>query len=168
MAGMRRPILRRIIALLVGFVAVGCSPNVTLPSHASTTAQPTQAIIDDPFLASGQVVYAKYCAHCHGANGEGQSPDSAQRTADLGYKLVPAHDASGHTWQHPDDLLRQVIREGVQNPLNLYWMAPYEEVLSAEEIEAVIAYMKLWWTDEQRGAQRAVTERWERSRSPGS
>ena len=122
-------------------------------------------ITEDPQLAMGQVVYAKYCGHCHGINGEGQEPVSAEKTLALGYHVVPAHDSSGHTWQHPDALLVQVIEEGVQNPLHLYIMASYADVLSSEEIVAVIAYMKLWWTDEQRAHQQALTDAWEAARS---
>ena len=52
-------------------------------------------------VASGEVVYRAHCASCHGANLEGQ-PDWRNRLPS-GRLPAPPHDASGHTWHHPDE-----------------------------------------------------------------
>lgn len=106
----------------------------------------------------GEKNYNVYCAHCHGYDGEGQLADTLERTRALGYHTVPPHDSTGHTWMHTDELLLQVIREGIQNPLDLYVMAGYSSVLSDQEIMEIIDYIKGWWTEEQREYQRQITE----------
>lgn len=114
----------------------------------------------DPILHTAQANYNIYCAHCHGYAGEGHNPSSEKIAKDLGYAIVPAHDASGHTWEHPDQLLFEVIKYGIENPLNLYPMAEYGSRMSDDEIMGVIDYMKRWWTADQRAHQARLTEAW--------
>jgi mono/diheme cytochrome c family protein len=99
------------------------------------------------------------CAHCHGSAGAGQIAATVPNTQQLGLHIVPPQDATGHTWQHPSQLLRQVILNGIQNPLDHYPMPPFEGVITDEEIDQLIAYISLWWTDEQRQWQAQVTQR---------
>ncbi|MEL6527695.1 MAG: hypothetical protein AAFQ07_18495, partial [Chloroflexota bacterium] len=42
---------------------------------------------------------------------------------------------------------------GVQAPTNFYAMTAFGEGLSDDDIFAIIDYMSLWWTDEQRAWQ---------------
>ena len=63
-------------------------------------------------LALGQSVYAAHCATGHGQRGEGQ-PNWQARRAD-GSLPAPPHDASGHTWHHPDEVLIEIITVGGQ------------------------------------------------------
>lgn len=109
-------------------------------------------------MSTAQFNYNRNCAHCHGYGGEGQHPNTIERTINLGYHLVPPHDASGHTWQHPDQLIFETIKYGVQAPTNFYVMTPFDEQLTDEEILAVIEYISLWWTDEQLNWQAQLTE----------
>jgi mono/diheme cytochrome c family protein len=37
-------------------------------------------------------------------------------------------------------------------------MPAFAGQLSEQEVEAILAYIKTWWTDEQRAAQARVTE----------
>lgn len=137
-----------------------CNSNIEMPS--AVTAIPVEAIptIDpaDVRMSTAQFDYNRNCAHCHGYGGEGQHPATIERTLNLGYHLVPPHDASGHTWQHPNQLLFETIKYGVQAPTNFYVMTSFNEQLSDDEIFAVIEYMSLWWTDEQRNWQSQLTE----------
>ncbi len=148
------------ISFLLLLVLVACSPTNTRPSPV--TAIPPEAIPtinpEDELMANAQFNYNRNCSHCHGNGGEGQHPDTLERTENLGYHLVPPHDASGHTWQHPDQLLFETIKYGVQAPTNFYVMTGFSEQLSDDEIFAVIDYMKLWWTDEQLAWQAQVSE----------
>jgi mono/diheme cytochrome c family protein len=112
----------------------------------------------DTYLAAGQRNYNTYCAHCHGYAGEGQHPATIDQTQRYGYNLVPAHDDTGHTWQHPDQLLFEVTKYGIRSPLNLYRMTPFDEQLSDDEIFGVIDYMKTFWTEQQRDYQQQLTD----------
>jgi len=151
--------------LFVTFFAVlgsACSSNSTpapLPIQPTDSPERIAEIAASPSLQIGEQVYIRLCAHCHGYGGEGQPPSSAQNTLNLGMNTVPSHNATGHTWQHPDQLLEEVIRVGIQNPLDHFPMPSFEGRLTDEEITAVIEYIKLWWTDEQRDSQQRVTER---------
>jgi len=63
-------------------------------------------------VALGQQVYRAQCASCHGVNLEGQ-PNWQQELASGGHP-APPHDASGHTWHHPDALLFDIVKRGGQ------------------------------------------------------
>lgn len=99
-------------------------PNSTIP------------LASPEVLAQGQVVYESTCAACHGANGEG----------DIGSPL----NGSAHAWHHVDSQLRLIIRDGIPGTE----MPPHGEHLTSDEIDAVISYIKAWWTPEQRAMQR--------------
>lgn len=98
--------------------------------------------------AEGKVVYDQYCASCHGMNGEGQAnwqyPDAD------GFLPAPPHNDSGHTWHHSDIQLLAVIAEGRNK------MPPFAETLTAAQQEAVLAYIKTFWSPEIRAAQEGV------------
>ena len=72
---------------------------------------------DASVLATGAVVYQKHCAACHGAHLEGQ-PRWRERDAQ-GRMPAPPHDASGHTWHHPDRLLFDITKQGVAKAAKL-------------------------------------------------
>jgi mono/diheme cytochrome c family protein len=103
-------------------------------------------------LELGEKLYAQHCASCHGANLEGQ-PDWRKRLAN-GRFPAPPHDASGHTWHHPDEVLFAVTKHGLVPP---YAPAGYESdmpafggKLSDQEIRAVLAYIESRWSPEVR------------------
>jgi len=81
----------------------GGSPSVVLRTDDATV------------LATGAAVYQKHCAACHGARLEGQ-PLWRQRDAQ-GRMPAPPHDATGHTWHHPDQLLFDVLYDPWPTPL---------------------------------------------------
>lgn len=61
-------------------------------------------------LALGRSLYGQHCASCHGVNLEGQ-PDW-RKPLPNGRLPAPPHDASGHTWHHPDEILFRITKEG--------------------------------------------------------
>ena len=103
-------------------------------------------------LATGEQLYATHCASCHGANLEGQ-PDWRRRKAD-GRLPAPPHDDSGHTWHHDDQLLFDIVRDGLVPPRAPAGyqtdMPVYGGVLSDAEIRAVLAFIASRWSDEVR------------------
>jgi mono/diheme cytochrome c family protein len=115
---------------------------------------------DDPaVLATGRKVYAANCAACHGARLEGQ-PNWRER--DAGGRLpAPPHDASGHTWHHPDEVLFAITKFGVARAARLQdyvsVMPAYEGTLTDAEIVAVLSWIKSQWPEAIRRQQEEVT-----------
>ena len=108
---------------------------------------------DDPqVLRVGARIYAQQCAACHGAKGEGQ-PDWRDRGPD-GLLPAPPHDASGHTWHHPDEQLFAITQQGLAQLINQpdyrTAMPIYGGVLSDDEIVAVLSWIKAQWPPEVR------------------
>lgn len=152
-----------ILLFITGIVVLaGCQTSSEPPIVAvRPTDSPERAAIiaANPNLQAGQTIYNLRCAHCHGYAGEGQLLSTVPNTQQLGLHTVPPHDATGHSWQHPSQLIEQVILNGIENPLEHYPMPSFAGVVTQEEIDQLIAYMRLWWTDEQRAWQAQVTQR---------
>lgn len=140
-----------------------CQPESPPPlaiTLIAPSARPTSSLTD-PLQRRGQEVYNLVCAHCHGYSLEGQLASTIDNTLALGMHLVPALSSQGHIWQHPDQLLERVIREGIASPLPQYPMPAFGEDLDDRDIRAVIAYVKLWWTADQRELQARLTDAWD-------
>ena len=80
-------------------------------------------------------------------------PDWRNRKPD-GRLPAPPHDASGHTWHHPMDMLFRMTRDGIVPPLapDGYEsdMPAFGGVLSDNEIRAVLSHIESRWPDEIR------------------
>lgn len=105
----------------------------------------------------GRDLYAQNCASCHGAKLEGQ-PDWKRRLEN-GRMPAPPHDESGHTWHHSDQDLFTITKLGVGGVVPGYEsdMPAYGEILSDEEIAAVLAIIKSIWPERERESQARVT-----------
>lgn len=139
------------------FVAAG----VVVYAWTSLTGGPSRADADDPQLvATGKRLYAGTCAECHGERLQGQ-PDW-RRTNDDGTLPAPPHDASGHTWHHPDRLLFDITKRGGQAvaPADFTSAMPsFDGVLSDGEIWAVLSYIKSRWPRQIRQRQENLNRR---------
>jgi len=105
-------------------------------------------------VAAGEALYRAHCASCHGANLEGQ-PDWRTRQPS-GRLPPPPHDAGGHTWHHPDEVLLQIVREGPAFYADLGVqtdMPAFGAALSEGDMAAVIAYIKSRWPAEVQARQ---------------
>lgn len=113
---------------------------------------------DAKLVALGQSVYRDRCASCHGANLEGQ-PNWKERMPN-GRLPAPPHDATGHTWHHPDKQLFELTKNGVSGTLPGYQsdMPAFGGVLSDREIWAVLAYIKSTWPKDIRARQERVNQ----------
>src|SRR5688500_16047112 len=98
-----------VLVAAVGVIAVG-GFGVLLWSR-SDGADPLANPGDAAQVAAGRILYEAHCASCHGAQLEGQ-PNWKERRAD-GKLPAPPHDASGHTWHHPDQQLFEITKRGV-------------------------------------------------------
>jgi mono/diheme cytochrome c family protein len=140
------------LAVLGGAGAVQWWSDTRLQADPADAAQ----------VAAGQVVYAQYCAACHGDRLQGQ-PDWEKRLPN-GRMPAPPHDDSGHSWHHPDPVLFGIIRTGLVPP---YAPAGYEsdmpafgERLSDAEIMAVLAYIKRHWSAKVQAWQADKTQQY--------
>lgn len=111
-------------------------------------------------VALGKPVYDKQCASCHGIKLEGQP--RWQEKLPNGRMPAPPHDASGHTWHHPDSMLFGMTKLGLvpgkyAPPKYESDMPAFSAALSDEEIWAVLAYIKSSWPQDIRKAQREMT-----------
>jgi mono/diheme cytochrome c family protein len=112
---------------------------------------------DETQVAQGQGVYVAHCARCHGANLEGQ-PNWRDRQAN-GRLPAPPHDASGHTWHHPDAELFGITKHGLGSYAPAGYqsdMPAFEGTLSDEQIAAVLAYIKSRWPADIRERQARI------------
>ena len=106
-------------------------------------------------VARGEAVYAKACATCHGANLQGEANWRSPRRD--GRLPAPPHDASGHTWHHPDQLLFEITKFGGRrfNPSSS--MPGFGSVFSDDDLWATLAFIKSRWPAQVRQRQRETT-----------
>jgi mono/diheme cytochrome c family protein len=101
---------------------------------------------DDAAVAKGKQVYREECSSCHGRSLEGQPLWQLQDQ--YAGRRAPAHDASGHTWQHSDEDLFYMTKFGrfPQAPKDVKsYMPAFEKRLSDAEIVNAIAFIKSRW-----------------------
>lgn len=115
-------------------------------------------------VARGEHVYREHCAACHGADLEGQ-PDWQMRRPD-GRLPAPPHNESGHTWHHADAVLFRVTKYGVSGLVPGYEsdMPAYADVLTDEEIWAVLVFIKSRWPSAIQARQANINRRNEQPR----
>lgn len=141
-------------------IAVGATAAYTLDPFGGSGEVAGIDPDDRDKVALGARVYADSCAACHGANLEGQ-PNWRQRRSD-GRLPAPPHDASGHTWHHPDAQLFALTKYG---PAALAGggyqsdMPAYEGVLSDAEIWAVLSYIKSRWPQQIRARHDSMAQK---------
>lgn len=124
---------------------------MSLPSDVSPPPELSQGSI-----LVGELVYKEHCAACHGANLEGQ-PNWKNANAD-GTFPSPPHDDSGHTWHHPDELLKQIILNGGNgNPNAKTNMPAFRGKLTPIQVDGVLDYFKSKWSKENREYQWRMT-----------
>ena len=145
----------RLLAVAVLLAAAALLPLAGCSREPAGPVAPTAQTI-----ALGKQVYDANCAACHGAKLEGQ-PDWRTRRDD-GHLPAPPHDPSGHTWHHPDQVLFEITKHGVQRFAGKDYasdMPAFEGRLSDEEIRAVLAWIKDSWPQDIRRKQAEIDAR---------
>jgi mono/diheme cytochrome c family protein len=115
---------------------------------------------DPERLAQGARLYAEYCAACHGADLEGET-DWRKRGPD-GFLPAPPHDETGHTWHHPDEQLFAMTKLGTAALVGAEYkstMIGFGDVMSDDEIRAVLDFIKSRWPDDIRRRQAEISAR---------
>lgn len=146
-----RTFRRALLALGSLALLAGCDPSPPATGIRLDTA-------DAAVLSRGEALYRQHCASCHGARLEGQ-PNWRERDA-AGRLPAPPHDATGHTWHHPDEVLFRITKHGVAKAANLQdydsAMPAYEGVLADADIVAVLSWIKSQWPAPIRRQQEEV------------
>ena len=161
------------LAAILWLSACNASVETGQVSPSSAEATPTLPILWEPttvslevppldpnLVALGEIVYAQNCASCHGVNLEGQTGWKDQNE-DGSFK-APPHNADGHTWHHADSLLLEAIELGGARfeGLNIGGMSnmpAFGEILTDEEVTAVLAFIKSTWPADMRAMQQQAS-----------
>ncbi len=113
---------------------------------------------DAQIVAEGAAVYKEHCASCHGMALEGQ--ENWQIRKPDGRLPAPPHDETGHTWHHPDQLLFRFTKLGPAKLIGNGYesdMPGYEDILSDDQIIAVLSYIKSTWPEDVQRRQSLMT-----------
>lgn len=156
---------KKLIVVVAGVVIIGAGAALysTMQESGPSFIDPA----DTNLVMQGKVIYVNNCASCHGASLQGQ-PDWRQRLPS-GRLPAPPHDKTGHTWHHPDAMLVDIVKNGLvpgktAPPRYESDMPAYGEVLSDEEIVAVITYIKSSWPPKVLQAQKEATLQYQRQK----
>ena len=123
-------------------------PTATTPVQSPASTNPPAR---DTAATPGQRIFQANCAVCHGVDGAGQPYWHIQK-AD-GLLPPPPLNGDGHTWHHGDGTLYTYVSQGgaafeFTGPNSFKsGMPAFGEVLSHDEIVAVIEYVKSLWVD---------------------
>ena len=155
----QRRVFWLVIPILIfgaAFIAYQLMDSSNEPVVINQTAVLPLPTLNPENVSQGEILYAQYCAKCHGANLEGAS-NWKQRLPD-GSLPPPPHDSSGHTWHHSDELLINITENGGDSTDNSK-MTPFKDQLSREEVVAILEFIKSKWGREEREFQWWITAR---------
>jgi mono/diheme cytochrome c family protein len=119
-----------LLVLFAGGLLAGITVRAQGNPEAAKLQNPTPASAES--IASGQQLYRRYCASCHGANAEGGA----------GNDLIPAApDLTDKEWKHgsSDGEIFSVIKNGVPPELN---MVPFADQIKDPDIWHIVNYVK--------------------------
>lgn len=136
--------------------------SLVIVFSAGTGLGAPPALGDSHDPGRGAALYQDHCAACHGIDLEGE-PDWQTPKPD-GALPAPPHDDSGHTWHHPDSMLFEYTKLGGAVALERMGVTGVEsgmpgfgDVLSDQEIRAILDYIKSTWSPRMRDYQQDRT-----------
>lgn len=150
--------MKRVAIIVVGAALAGAA----YLTFGTGSVEPDGIVLrdgDPEIVALGAEVYIANCASCHGAELEGQ-PD--WRIAGPEGRLpAPPHDETGHTWHHDSETLFNLTKYGVgkmiDDPDYASDMPVYEDILTDNDIIAVLSFIKSTWPQQIRARHDEMT-----------
>ena len=146
------------IVSISAFVALAACSGTEIPSSTPMPTIQTAPAVDAAIEPSsmpgkepieGSDLYSANCQVCHGdSNGAG------------GRGGAPIHNDRGHTWHHPDARLRGWVLNGKLG-FGSAGMPALGDKLTEPEVDAILTFIKSWWTTEQRDSQADISERYQ-------
>ena len=156
--------MRRSALIFLGLFLVTVAAGVAIYADSRSDGGASADLLqyaDASTVAAGENIYRVHCASCHGAELEGEpnwqrpNPDSTMP--------APPHNERGHTWHHTDQVLFDLTKYGVEKFVKLENyksnMPAYENVLTDEEIIAVLSFIKSTWPDDIQAGHNALNAR---------
>ena len=95
-------------------------------------------------ITRGGNIFNNNCATCHGNAGQGAV--NWQKKGTDGKPQAPPLNGTGHAWHHPYVQLKRTIKQGTKNIGGS--MPAWNEKLSEQDIDDVIAWFMSKWPDE--------------------
>ena len=126
------------------------------PVIINQTAVPPVPTLNSESVVQGEILYAQYCAVCHGANLAGAS--NWKQLLPDGSLPPPPHDSTGHTWHHSDELLISIILNGGDTTQGSK-MPAFKNKLTEEDAISILEFIKTSWGREEREFQWWITAR---------
>lgn len=111
-------------------------------------------------VAMGYDLYNQHCSTCHGHDLRGEADWQTRKPS--GELPAPPHDASGHTWHHPEEQLFAIIKHGMARfapPGYKTAMPAFVGTLSDSEIKAVLSYIESTWPADIQERRAAMLKR---------
>jgi len=155
------PIRLREALLAIGMTAalfLGSTRVYAIPPRDTHFANADNAAL----VVAGSKIYSEACSSCHGRRLQGQA--LWQLRDQYAGRRAPAHDSTGHTWQHSDEDIFHMTKFGrfaAAPPNAVSYMPAFEHDLKDREILAVVAFIKSRWPIGLRASQAMLNPRLE-------
>ncbi len=138
-----------LISGIAVMILIGCGNfSPTDPALGQHQIDPKTGLVirnlDAAQVVRGETVYETNCMGCHGSNGEA-TPDWRKPNPDGKYPPPPL-DSSAHAWHHSTEVLKKTILKGT--PPEIGSMPGWEGILTEQQVDDVIVWIKSLWSDE--------------------
>ncbi|SEN36729.1 cytochrome c [Nitrosomonas marina] len=140
----------RILLMFVGgFLLTACDDSGqqetrSLKEILNLSSERVVRSFDPEQIKRGERVFQANCENCHGKNATGTA-DWRTPTAD-GKFPPPPLDGTAHAWHHSTAVLKKTILQG--GPPEFSTMPAWEGILTEQQVDDVIVWIKSLWPDE--------------------
>ena len=128
----RIPMPADVRELVVAYLAMQTDP--ASPRAATSVGE----VAPDTATGAGSVLYARYCAACHGAAGQGDGFNAQYLPVQ-----PTAHAHAGYMSTRPDDVLFDGVYAGGYILGRSHRMPPYGATLTREQVWSLVRYLRV-------------------------
>ncbi|MCB1948642.1 MAG: cytochrome c [Burkholderiales bacterium] len=140
---------RILLLIVVGLILAGCDEagqqeTRSLKEILNLNSERVVRNFDPDQIKRGESVFQANCENCHGKNASGTT-DWRTPTAD-GKFPPPPLNGTAHAWHHSTAVLKKTILKG--GPPEFSTMPAWENILTEQQVDDVIVWIKSLWPDE--------------------